>query len=101
MGACICGHNMDRRIQLQRKSATKNARGEEVVTWTTYAVVWAEFIPLRGRELFSAQQLHATADARFRMRYRSDVNPEHRILLEGKAYDVRYAAEIPPRKSGL
>ena len=46
---------MDRLVELQRRSLTRNAYGEQVESWTTIASVWAEKIDLKGREFFAAQ----------------------------------------------
>lgn len=81
------------RVRIQRKSVTRNAIGEEVVKWRDVVLtgdksVWAEARPLRGREFFNAQQTQYAADVRFRIRYRSDITREHRILWNSEPYDI-------------
>lgn len=82
------------RIKLQSKSVTRNAIGEEVVTWadvvteTADHCLWAEVWPLKGREFFAAQQTQYAADVRFRIRYRSDITREHRVLWNSEPYDI-------------
>lgn len=85
---------MRQRIKPQYKTVTRNAIGEEVVTWndlvTTTAdhAIWAEVWPLKGREFFAAQQTQYAADVRFRIRYRSDITREHRVLWNSEPYDI-------------
>jgi len=85
---------MRQRIKPQYKTVTRNAIGEEVVTWndlvttTTDHAIWAEVWPLKGREFFAAQQTQYAADVRFRIRYRSDLTREHRILWNSEPYDI-------------
>ncbi len=85
---------MHQRIKPQYKTVTRNAIGEEVVTWndlvttTTDHAIWAEVWPLKGREFFAAQQTQYAADVRFRIRYRSDLTREHRILWNSEPYDI-------------
>ncbi|MER2515612.1 MAG: phage head closure protein [Candidatus Accumulibacter phosphatis] len=73
------------RIRLQAKSVTRNAIGEEVVSWsdvvtdTADHALWAEAWPLKGREFFAAQQTRYAADVRFRIRWRAGVVREQRI----------------------
>lgn len=82
------------RIKLQRKSVTRTAAGEEVVSWvgtitdTQDGAIWAEVWPLKGREFFAAQQTQYAADVRFRIRYRAGIEREHRVIWNGDPYDI-------------
>lgn len=82
------------RIKLQSKAVTKNAIGEEVVTWTDAVTdaadhcLWAEAWPLKGREFFAAQSTQYAADVRFRIRYRSGLTREMRVLWNDDPYDI-------------
>lgn len=90
---------LDRRLVLKRRQlATPNAHGEQVATYTDYATVWAEMLPGAGNEQFIAQTTYASTDARFRIRYRSDVSVTDRVECEGVEYDVIGIAEIGRRK---
>jgi SPP1 family predicted phage head-tail adaptor len=94
---------MDRRITFERATATQaNPSGEQVLTWAAEATVWAEVVPLGGRELFQAQQLEAKADTRFRIRYRTGITPDEtlRIAYGGRHYDLRSVVELG-RREGL
>ena len=91
---------MRQRIKPQYKTVTRNAIGEEVVTWndlvttTTDHAIWAEVWPLKGREFFAAQQTQYAADVRFRLRYRSGVVREQRILWDGDPYDITQVVDV-------
>jgi SPP1 family predicted phage head-tail adaptor len=81
------------RVRIQRKSVTRNAIGEEVIKWrdvvlTGDKAVWAEAWPLKGREFFASQQTQYAADVRFRIRYRSDITREHRVMWNSEPYDI-------------
>ncbi len=76
------------RITFQQKGVTKNAIGEEVVTWSDVATVWAEVIPLRGREFYAANQTQQVVDVRFRIRTRSGLNNDMRVLWKGVPHDI-------------
>ena len=90
----------NQRIKLQAKSVTRNAIGEEVVTWTDVATdtadhaIWAEAWPLNGREFFAAQQTQYAADVRFRIRYRDGVTREQRILWNDDPYDIIMLVDV-------
>ena len=91
---------MDRRATLQTRVLSRNTQGEEVVTYSDLAEVWAEKWDLKGREWFSAQQLNADVTTKFRIRYRSDVTVLHRIVCDGIYYDIQHVAEVG-REGGL
>lgn len=76
------------RITFQQKSVTRNGLGEEVVTWGDVATVWAESIPLRGGELYAANQTQQTVDVRFRIRARSGLTNDMRLLWRTEPYDI-------------
>lgn len=88
------------RITLQAKSVTRNAIGEEVVTWTDVVTdtpdhaIWAEAWPLKGREFFAAQQTQYAADVRFRIRYRTGIVREQRVLWHGEPYDITQVVDV-------
>lgn len=44
--------------------------------------------PLRGRELYAAQEHHAQVDTRIRMRYRSGIDAKMRVVFRGLVYDI-------------
>ncbi|MCK9497108.1 MAG: phage head closure protein [Dehalococcoidia bacterium] len=91
---------LDRRITLQRFTATQDAYGEPIETWADYVTVWARVEPLRGRERFEAQREHAEVDTRFHLRYRDDLTVEDRITYEGDLYDIEAILETG-RHEGL
>ena len=79
---------MTERITFQQKSVTKNAIGEEVVTWTDVCTVWAESRPLRGREFYAANQTQQVVDVRFIVRTRSGLTVDMRLLWKTVPYDI-------------
>jgi SPP1 family predicted phage head-tail adaptor len=91
---------MDRRIRIEQATTSADGYGQPIETWSLLAEVWAEVAPLRGRELWAAQQVNAELTTRFRIRYRSDVTEKMRIICEGTEYDIESIAEIG-RREGL
>ena len=79
---------LSERVTLQQKSVTKNGIGEELVTWADIATVWAEVIPLRGREFFAANQIQQAADIRVRIRERAGLTPDLRLVWKSQPYDI-------------
>lgn len=92
---------LDRRAELKRRVLTRDATtGEEVVSYSTYATVWASKRDVRGREFFAAQQVNAELTTIWQMRHRSDVVHTDRIVCEGVTYNIIGIAEIG-RRVGL
>lgn len=89
---------LDRRATLQHRVRTPNEHHEDVITYATYATVWAGKLELRGREFFAAQQVHAEASVKITMRWRSDIVATDRIVLDGLNFNVLHVAEIPRRR---
>lgn len=92
---------LDRRITIQRKPVTQSDSGQEVVTWVDVATVWAEKINVKGLERFAVQQLIGQALMTFRFRWSvtvSEITSTHRILLDGRDFDITDVREIGRRQ---
>ena len=94
---------LDRRIRIEAKSITHSDSGQEVVTWTELATVAARKIENRGAERFAAQQIVGHAVKTFWIRWSetvSAITTEHRIVFDGRNYDITDVREIG-RRVGL
>jgi SPP1 family predicted phage head-tail adaptor len=91
---------LDRRITIQVKTATRDNFGAEIIAYNTLATVWAEVLPISGREYFTASQFVPEAQFRMRIRFREDFDETAQILYDGTVYDILYIAEIG-RADGL
>lgn len=68
------------RIIIQSPTTTKNALNESIVTWGTFATVWAAIEPAVGSTYYAAKQANAKVDGRVRIRYLTGLEPTYRIL---------------------
>lgn len=84
---------MDRQIVIEQNTPTQDAAGQPIESWATLATVWAEYLPVSGREFWQAKQVNAQAVANFRIHYRSDVTRKMRLTSEGDTYDIVDANE--------
>lgn len=87
------------RVAIQAPATAQDAYGEAIVTWGTVATVWASVEPLRGRELMDAQQTQSEISHRVRMRGRTGVTTQMRVLFEGRAFQVE--AVLNPAERGI
>lgn len=88
-------------VTLQSKSVSRAANGEELVTWGTYATVWAQVQPIGGREYSAIRLAQSDITHRFRIRYLSGVNTGMRVLLDGRPYDIVEAINVDQRNREL
>jgi len=89
------------RVTIQQKSVTRNTLGEEVVTWQDVATVWADVQPLSGKEYFDAQQVNAEVTVRIRIRYRTGVKPEMRVVFGSRVFDIQAVINVDGRNQEL
>lgn len=92
--------DMDRQIVIESATETQNGIGEPVATWSTFATVWAQVMPLRGSEYVAAQAINTEIDTIFRVRWLAGVTTKMRVSYGAQYYDIQYLAEIG-RRVGL
>lgn len=93
--------NLDQRITFQTETLTPDGMGGNTAVWGSVVdtpEVWAEVIPLSGRELRQEGGDAAVAEYRFTVRYRTDVSENDRILWEGVTYNIRRVERTSQRK---
>jgi head-tail adaptor len=79
---------LDQRVTLYSKSATKGSLGEESVTWAVVDTVWAKVVPQGGREVLAGAQIQRVVDYRLQIRVRPGVNEDLRMVWHSIAGDV-------------
>ncbi len=87
--------SLDRRIELQTYTATRSNTGQELLTWSCLAHVWAEvkYPSTKSDEGIEGDQLVATTRAIFTIRHRCDIEPKQRIVYDGKTWDILVVRE--------
>ena len=89
------------RVTIKQKSVSRDSYGAEDITWQVVATVWAAVEPLQGREFIDGKQLQAERTTRIRIRYRSGVAPEMRVVFGSHVYDVQSVIEPETRNREL
>ena len=67
------------RVQLYAKTVTRNATGEEVVTWTRQATLWAKVEVIGGAETILQEQAAATLTHTVTIRFYAGLVPTMRV----------------------
>lgn len=82
-----------RRIRIERKVATRDELGGEEYSFSLRAEVYAQVRYLTGRESLLANEMTATEQYEFIIRYRRDIEMTDRIVWKGQNYDIQSLAE--------
>ena len=91
----------DQRVTVEAKTVTRSGIGEEVVSWSPVAEVWARVEPIRGREWFAAAQMQDATDHRVTIRYRAGITREMRVLWRGEPLDIVSVIDVNARRENL
>jgi len=76
------------RVRIETLSGASDAYGEQSKTWTPYATVWAEILPITGKERMSADQVQADITHKITIRATSTrVPPSARVVFNSQGAD--------------
>jgi len=83
---------LDKRVTIQRRSATTDSYGQELDSWTTIAQVWAQVKPLGGKERMrnAAMVVESILTHTVTVRYSATLMPP----LEADAWRILYGSRI-------
>lgn len=76
------------RVTIQKYTANLDSFGQEVKEWVDICTVWASVEPLRGREFFRAQTIHAEVTTRITIRYKGGISPKMKVVFDGRCFDI-------------
>lgn len=82
---------LDQLVTLQGRADTADGGGGFTTVWSDFATdpnVWADVMPLYGKESVENGAFNATGAWLFRIRNRTDVTERDRFLWEGEAYNI-------------
>ncbi|WFU69441.1 head-tail adaptor protein [Bradyrhizobium sp. CB2312] len=89
--------NLDRIIEIQRRTTGLDLYGTVIDTWTTYATMRAQLLK-NATDDREGERGHTTnVVLTFRMYYFASLSLNDRLLYEGHQYDVKQITEIGRR----
>ena len=94
------GGLIDRRIIIQVKTEVTASNGQRTLTWSTFKETWANPVEKDGVEKTANNNRSTVRVVNFRIRYRSDITNEMRVVWEGSYYKIEDTKELG-RKDGL
>ena len=91
---------LDRIIEIQRRTVTRDSFGGEIETWVKLDTVWAHVNQTGADEAFrnESNREQATRDARMTIHWRDDLDETMRVIYDERAWDIRGIAEIGFRR---
>ncbi len=88
-------------VTLQERSQTQDSFGQPIDTWSDVATLRASIEPLRGRELFAAQQVNGELSTKITIRYRSGVSEDMRMVHGDVVYNLTPPVDVEMRHAWL
>ena len=82
------------RLTLQQEVQTPDSAGGYTRSWQDVASLWAEIVPVSGREAWFAGQLQSEVTHKILLRYRSGVSAGMRLLFESRVFAIRYVMNV-------
>lgn len=85
---------MRERVSIQAPQEVQSPSGEVTLGWTTaVGPVWASVEGLSSRDILQAMQSNVVASHRIRIRHRSDVTHENRVVWRGRTMEIASVVE--------
>ena len=94
------------RITIQKQVIAKNSYGEDTVSWSDDATMWAAIYPVRGKQYFEAQQTQAQVSHKIVIRYRTLmdgtlINPKCRVKFKARFFTIDVVINPDERRISL
>lgn len=87
-------------VTIEARAVSKGAEGGQVITWATFATLWAHKVPQGSREYYAAGQTSAEQIAIYKTDYIDGVKATMRLIDGADVYDIFGCPEIG-RREGL
>lgn len=75
-------------IQLQRRTTTRDANGNDVSTWITACELRAAVNDVSGREFYEAAAHQMANTVTFKVRWHDGLTGDMRIIFKGAPYEI-------------
>lgn len=76
------------RVTVQQASESRNALGETVLSWSTFATVWASVDGVSAREALTAGQNEVSITHKVQMRFLAGMTQRMRLLWRGRILEI-------------
>jgi SPP1 family predicted phage head-tail adaptor len=76
------------KVIIEQPVETVNSLSEVITSWTTFTTVWAEILPLSGKEYWSSKQVNSEVTGKIRIRYKSGITPKMRVKYGTRIFNI-------------
>lgn len=80
---------LNTRIVVQQQSTTPDELGQPVLSWTTFATLWADVKQNSGMTMVRGDADLSVVRASIRIRYRADITPAMRVAIGLVIYQIQ------------
>lgn len=87
----VQSRTLNYKVTIENVTETKDAYGDPIQTWSTYAIRSAKLTPLQGRETFIYQQRYSESNMVFRILYDNttkNITTKMRVLYKNIIYQI-------------
>ncbi len=89
--------DLRQRVMIEVANRTSDGGGGADDVWGLVAEVWAYVKPLTGSERVEADAVAGRVSHEVWLRYRDDVEPEMRVNMDGRLFDIRAVLNVEER----
>lgn len=97
----IAAGKLRHRVVIKQLAMARDGIGGVVESWAELATVWADIVPLSGREFIAAQAAQAGVTARITIRYREGITAAMRIEHGADIYNIKAVLPDPTLRGHL
>jgi hypothetical protein len=80
--------NLRERVTVQQATESRNGIGETVLSWATFATVWASVEGVSAREALTAGQNEVSITHKVQMRYLTGLTQRMRLQWRGRTLEI-------------
>lgn len=89
-------------IQKQNNNSDKqDDYGQPLDIWVDVARSWASINPISGKEIFAAETVSSEITHKIKIRYRSGITPDMRIVFNGRIFEIKSIINFQERNIDL
>ena len=93
--------NLRNYIAIQQPIESQDANLELILTWSTFAQLWGEILPLTGREYWYSKQVTSEITGSIKIRYISGITTKMKVIDGTKTYDIEAVIDVENRHEEL
>lgn len=86
---------LNQRITIQSRSAANDTVGQRVLVWSEFAKIWSDVRLQNGKGVVTAGREAGVIAGSMRIRPRSDLSTDMRILWGGQIFDIKAIVPFP------